>query len=146
VSAWANLPEGVIGDRVVVAQVGSLMSGLSLGYSGSYDGKWHFSYGDVDGTQGTGTYVPSIDLAVKGDWVHLVGVYDAAAGQIRFYVNGDLQGSSTVTNPWHAAGAVEVGRSRWWGFLINHWSGSIDQVRLFAGAMSDREVQNLHNS
>ena len=136
VSVWARLPAGVAGNRTVVAQHGNVESGFYLKYEAS-DGHWYFVYGDADGTTGTGRYVRSAAPATLDTWVHLVGVYDAQTRQIKLFVNDALQGTAAVTMPWHAAGPVGLGRLKWRGGFIEHWSGSIDEVRVYQGVVGD---------
>ncbi|GHE12035.1 LamG-like jellyroll fold domain-containing protein [Streptomyces alanosinicus] len=45
--------------------------------------------------------------AQAGKWTHLVGVYDADAGQLLLYVNGRLSATKAYTGTaWNAAGPV----------------------------------------
>jgi len=136
VSAWVNLSPTVTGNQVAVSQHGTVESGFYLKYEHS-DGYWYLVYGDADGTTGTGTLVRSLSPAVKGSWVHLTGVYDAQAGTIRFYVGTALQGTAAVSTPWHASGPLSLGRVLWRGILIDYWTGSIDEVRVYQGAIND---------
>jgi hypothetical protein len=56
-------------------------------------------------------------------------------------VDGQLQNTrSDVTAVWNSGGALQVGGMTNRMFL----SGDLDQVRVFAGAMSAREVANLY--
>ena len=69
-----------------------------------------------------------------GQWVHLVGVFDASTGQVRLYVNGVLQtavaGGATGEDNGHA---LTIGaRGTDWFF-----GGDIDEVRVYQGVVTD---------
>jgi hypothetical protein len=82
-------------------------------------------------------------------FTHLVAVYDAGRQQLRFYVNGELQGSATQSTPWQANGPLTVGAARWASAsdnsrIVDGWYGGIDDVLVFQGAMTDAQVNTLH--
>jgi predicted amidohydrolase YtcJ len=83
-----------------------------------------------------------------GSWQHLVGVYDAAVGQLRLFVDGQLAASTAYTaGLWQADQQFNVGRILFTAAdltqFFDYFHGDIDQVAVFAGAMSAREVANL---
>ncbi|MDG4825039.1 FG-GAP-like repeat-containing protein [Asanoa sp. WMMD1127] len=136
ISAWAYLPTGVTGNRTVVAQRGAVESGVFLKYEAS-NGAWNCTYGDVDNTTGTGTVAASTGAASKGVWTQLTCVYDAQARTLTLYVNKALQRTVGVPNPWHANGPLMLGRLQWRAGMIEHWSGSVDEVRVYQGVIRD---------
>jgi hypothetical protein len=79
-----------------------------------------------------------------GQWHHVAGVFDATSGLLRVYVDGVADGD--VTAPFHVlfepgeplligAGDVDFGRR----FL----DGALDDVRIYARALSDAEILEL---
>ncbi|GAA2311539.1 hypothetical protein Scani_60970 [Streptomyces caniferus] len=96
------------------------------------------------------------------DWNHLAVVYDAPAQQLRLYVNGqfgtatcfDDNGDGAADDPqcvpavpaadharsFTAQRSLQVGRAKSHGTFGDHWSGAIDDVRAFRGALSDRQI------
>ncbi len=136
VSAWAKLPTGVTGNRTVLAQRGAVESAFHLKYEASND-RWYCTYGDVDGTTGTGVAVASTGAAVKNVWTHLVCVYDAQAGTLALHVDKVRQGSVGVPNRWHADGPMMLGRVQWRAGMLAYWSGSIDEIRVYQGVVTD---------
>jgi hypothetical protein len=135
VSAWVNMSASATGNRIALAQHGTSSSGFFLKHE-AVSGKFQFVYGETE-TQLPGVSVNSLAVAQKGVWVHLVGVYDTQSRQISFWLNGVLQGTATVANPWHAAGPLNFGRVLFQGNLFEHWQGSIDEVRIYQGVVSD---------
>ncbi|MET8151420.1 LamG-like jellyroll fold domain-containing protein [Actinoplanes sp. NPDC049668] len=155
VASWVNLSKMPNGNRTVVAQDGVNRSGFYLGVRGfgTAGFKWSFSLIDGDTTASSPMVhaegaSPLVDEDI-GSWVHLVGVYDAAAGQIRLYVDGVLAKSIARPARWNAAGALTVGRSRWYNtapYNTDFLSGSVDATRVYAGALTPSLVARLHDT
>ncbi|SFC04963.1 Concanavalin A-like lectin/glucanases superfamily protein [Micromonospora sediminimaris] len=107
--------------------------------------KWQFALFTPEfGGGGTWATAAADQTASIGDWVHVVGVFDGGAAEVRIYVNGIRQvvhGSGAVGAASQAPLYVGAGRPEW-GYL----EGGLDQLKLFAGAMSDREVASLHHT
>ena len=86
---------------------------------------------------------------VLGNWYHLVGTYDGQT--IRTYVNGVLDGSTTVSTPgralWEPAGCkTYIGTSyalpyRNWG--DQYFSGVFDDVAIWQRALTPVEITQL---
>jgi len=155
VSAWVRLGDGdastpvpdlPTGNRTAVGQSGQALSGFFLGYRVDTGvPRWAFSMRNTDSDSGGWVNTLSqsaVTTADVGRWFHLVGVYDAAAGQANLYVDGSLAGSASRPAKWHANGALTIG-SAWWSpvgappRMVDHWLGDIDEVRVYAGAVVD---------
>jgi hypothetical protein len=84
--------------------------------------------------------LPSTDPNGVGD--HLALVYDAAAHELRFYVNAQLTLDSTVPDhaTWPAASGLQVGRS-----LIDgqYFQGTVDEVRAYTGAANATKIAQM---
>ncbi|ROO52330.1 carboxypeptidase family protein [Micromonospora sp. Llam0] len=145
VSAWARLADGD-GWHAVLGQDGELMSAFRLEYALS-TGAWCFRmrHGDAIGAASTMACGPAPEV---GRWTHLAGVYDAAALQIRLYVDGQLAATAQYNNPpWRADGAMTVGRivhTKSDGISTDHFAGEIDLVRAYQGAMTGAQVADLY--
>lgn len=153
VSAWVQL-DGDPSDPLptenaaAVAQGGAQVEAFVLGYDAG-DQQWGFWMRGSDAADS-----PALALAtspvtpVPGEWVHLVGVYDAGTSAISLYVNGQTTGPVQLSAPmtWSATGALTLARERWNGALSNFFPGSIDQVSVYAGSVSAREVGNLYGA
>ncbi|UUY47825.1 LamG domain-containing protein [Streptomyces yangpuensis] len=73
---------------------------------------------------------------------HLAVVYDAFAGQIRLYVNGQLAAAQGVDNTtWAATGGLQVGRSLRGN--AEYFAGAIDEIRAYNGALDPISVVQL---
>jgi hypothetical protein len=126
-----------------VSQDASVVSGFWLQYDGT-TGKWAMSTRDSDSQSATLRQALSTGTATTGTWTHLVGVYDTGANQLRLYVNGTLQSTTTVSSVANATGALQVGRGMSNGGYASYWSGSIDQVRMYSHALADSDVAALY--
>ncbi|MFE7134433.1 LamG-like jellyroll fold domain-containing protein [Streptomyces sp. NPDC057638] len=145
VSAWARLPETrPMTNGVVATQLGTSKPGFELYYSTHYK-QWIFSTHSQDSAQGTPirAFQKPGEEADGGTWAHLVGVFDTYTMQITLYVNGVRQQSAQLAADWYAGGAFQIGATRFDNTLMNHFTGNIDDVRLFDRPVSAGEVQQM---
>ena len=141
VSAWAALSD-LNSFHTVASQDGTNVSGFFLQYSQA-DNAWAFAMLTSDSGTAATTRALSQFAPRVGDWVHLVGVRDAAAGQLRLYVNGRLAGTAAYTAAWNATGSFVIGRGRFNAAAADFFTGGIDQVRVWSRALSDADVRAL---
>ncbi|MFI0479650.1 LamG domain-containing protein [Actinomadura sp. 9N215] len=142
VSAWAKPTQRRQGE--LLAQLGTLQSGFVLGMNDA--GHVNVEWPTADNDQGGGTWQWAADDAPLpvGEWSHVIGVYDKAAGQARLYVNGSLQATADgVTAPLETHGPLQIGRALYNGGYPNQWPGSVDDVQVFGQALSDAQAQQL---
>jgi hypothetical protein len=79
-----------------------------------------------------------------GRWYHLVGVRDAATGQISLYVDGK-RAATTASGPnYVGSGPLAVGRAKWNGDDTDFWNGAVDEVQAWDHALTDEEVSSLY--
>jgi Concanavalin A-like lectin/glucanases superfamily len=74
-----------------------------------------------------------------GVWTHLAGVFDAAAGQVRLYVDGAQAASAPATHAWAASGAFSIGR----GLGADPFVGDVADVRAWQQAMDQAGLAAL---
>ncbi|MEU5028352.1 LamG domain-containing protein [Streptomyces milbemycinicus] len=76
---------------------------------------------------------------------HLALVYDATAREVRLYVNGELAGAETMwVNSWDLSTTrLDVGRAATGSDSGDFFSGAVDEVRVFQGALGDEAVSML---
>ncbi|MFV2126355.1 LamG domain-containing protein [Micromonospora sp. LOL_013] len=153
VSAWLQLdgdPSDPLptGDVVAVAQGGAQADAFLLGYQAATE-QWAFwmQSGDTNNAATLGLATSAV-TPVPGEWFHLVGVYDAGSEEILLYVNGQPSGAVSLSSPmtWFATGSLTLARERWNGGLQSFFSGSIDQVTVYAGVVNPRLVLNLYST
>lgn len=79
------------------------------------------------------------DLPVD-EWMHHAVVKDGA--QLSYYLNGNLKGTSTITQPQQEAMPLFFGGNDRGGTNEN-WHGLLDDVRIYDEALSESAVQAL---
>ncbi|MEV4294478.1 LamG-like jellyroll fold domain-containing protein [Microbispora rosea] len=138
-------------NMTVVSQDGSRNSGFYLGYrwfteNGVKVDHWSFAATSDDTDSEVMTQTKSVDVVgcmSLNTWTHLVGVYDEVAKELRLYVNGQLTDERPFATAWHASGPLEIGRAKYKGGIVDYSTGDVDDVRTYAGALTDRQVLNL---
>ncbi|TDB77555.1 LamG domain-containing protein [Micromonospora sp. KC723] len=82
------------------------------------------------------------DAVQAKEWVHLTGVFDVGTGEVRLYVDGQRQ---------LVRGVGAVGKASSHPLFVgsvsgvnSFLSGDIDQIKIYAGAMNDREAAALY--
>lgn len=147
VSAWAKLnSSGQYGT--LVAQDGSLNSSFYLQYS-QVDRRWAMSAVSGDQKDAPGVRALSSAAPTIGQWTYLVGVYDATAKQLKLYVDGKFQSSKPFdASAWATAarGPFTIGRAKFNGSNVDLFPGEIDDVRVFARAVTDQDVARWYRA
>ncbi|GAA4631524.1 alpha-L-arabinofuranosidase C-terminal domain-containing protein [Actinoallomurus vinaceus] len=135
VSAWAKLDQ-TTGDQDLASVNGSQVSAYELQLHG---GKFAFARPASDSSSAAVAYATASTAPKAGQWYHLVGVDDVAAGKLQLYVNGLPAGSAAYTSAWKATGDTVIGGGRAANFL----HGAVDDVRMYGYAMNLHQVQDL---
>jgi hypothetical protein len=168
-TAWVTLDPAKLADTSkayavqVFGQSGTSQSSWGVWYeqpAGSTQGRWTFGRPDKDGTGAVWTKSESGATTVKpGVPVMLTVVYDAQSaadpddtsklGGLRLYVDSALMGDEegvAYSAPWQGAGAFEIGRAKINGAAARYFPGTIDSVRIWAGATSTDTIANRRNT
>ena len=169
-TAWITLDPAKFADTSksyavqVFGQSGTSQSSWGVWYeqpAGSTQGQWKFGRPDKDGTGAvwTESTPATFTTAQLGVPVMLTVVYDAQAeadptdssklGGLKLYVDsaliGDEDGESYPA-PWQGTGAFEIGRAKINGAPTRYFPGTIDSVRVWAGATSTDTIANRRNT
>lgn len=142
VAAWVK-PSTSEGNGAIVSQDGEHVSGFQLQSMSS--GEWAFAMFGEDAVGGGDVHsrVRSTQPVEPEVWTHVAGVYDAAAQQIRLYVDGRPAGVKSHSGAWTASGPLAIGRALWSDNHVDHFSGSIDEVRVYDRVLTNSEVALL---
>jgi Concanavalin A-like lectin/glucanases superfamily len=153
VSAWVA-PNDTATTMTAVSQGGARRASFTLGLRSYGSGdtaqeRWSFT---VSGADDPGAAVadaassePVTDDEI-GSWTHLVGVFDASAGKLALYVNGEPAGTAKVAATWNATGPLVVGAARNDAAYGDFWHGGIDDLDVFQGNMNAAQVVQLYDS
>jgi arabinan endo-1,5-alpha-L-arabinosidase len=80
--------------------------------------------------------VPSLNA-----WHHIAYVFDGTRHSL--YIDGKLE--NTSTNPPQTATVTKCELGRWWGGAsgLCYYGGSLDDVRIYSRALSEKEIQEI---
>ncbi|KQX81958.1 LamG domain-containing protein [Streptomyces sp. Root1310] len=137
VSAWVRLADDAVLTNMytAVSQDGTGCSRFLLQYDDTA-GAWAFKVRAED--QGAKISALATTAPVPGKWTHLTGVWDG--NRVHLYVNGVPEGTADATLSWAATQGLNIGRARWNGAYVNHFKGSVDDVRAYGRALSADEI------
>ena len=133
VMGWVRLEK----PRGVLARNGTAARGYwELGHYIQGDSKWMVRVRSDDG--------PAHHIAWKrslttGGWRHIAGVYDSAAGTLRFHMNGSLLYEGANDKIKGLAASRSAGLS-----IGNGVEGLVDDVMLFSSALSEEQIMALY--
>jgi hypothetical protein len=133
ISAWIR-PAALSGWQIVVSKGNTTSWNYYLGINGS-----EISIGFNNSGSWTEFLTSGAGLAT-GQWYHLAGTFDDAAGEGKVYLNGALIHTGTTTaSPSATSDAVMIGNSP----AGEYWPGLLDDVRIYDRVLSDAEVAEL---
>lgn len=127
--AWVY-PTGLVGYRTVILKErpGDLAYALYANETTSRPSSWI--------TAGTSATAPGTTPLPLNAWTHLTATYDGAV--LRTYVNGVQVGSQTHGGSiFVSASPLRIGGNAIWG---EYFQGRIDEVRIYARALSAAEI------
>ncbi|MDX6264048.1 MAG: hypothetical protein QOH84_5736 [Kribbellaceae bacterium] len=137
-TAWVKLNKADGSFQTVVSQDGDRDSAFFLQYSGA-DQRFAMSF---PGQRALAPTKPN-----PGQWYHLAGVRDAAKGELRLYVDGELAATKSACSlDSTSTGHTVIGRAKFGGNSVDYLDGTVDQAHLFDRALGDAEVRALYAS
>jgi hypothetical protein len=138
-AAWVQLST-VAGFRTAVSIDGAAVSAFFLQLRGDSGVRFGFSVLSAD-TPGAATFALGKAAPTANTWYHIAGVFDGA--NIKLYVNGALEDNKPFASAWTGTGSTAVGRGFYSGARADFWPGLVDEVHIFARALSDAEIAAL---
>ncbi|MFF5971388.1 LamG-like jellyroll fold domain-containing protein [Streptomyces sp. NPDC012769] len=170
ITGWASLAS-TNRDMTALSVAGSRQSAVEVGWDhqkavdGQDVGQWRVSVTGADGETVTRTTaVHTYDFSTRTGWNHLAVVYDGFSDQLSLYVNGALENQicpdaeaeagtctdhvswASAAQPFEATGQVQFGRDLTNGVFGSYFSGELDDVWMFQGALSPAQVVALTES
>ncbi|SEP85751.1 Concanavalin A-like lectin/glucanases superfamily protein [Streptomyces radiopugnans] len=158
VAGWVNLAAQSKLENTAVAHSPSVFShpgtqrnSFRLWYrqeAGVTVGDWNFGLFGTDVLGGPNYTAKSDEVNSPGGWMHVVGVYDSVNRSAKLYVTGQRQGDEEgafVEETFQPTGPLVVGGARRhdtgeWG---NPLPGQLDDLRVYAGVLSESEITRL---
>lgn len=89
-----------------------------------------------------------LDTTYKGKWMHIVATYSTATGYQMIYLNGTLNDSTYVGTYASATSNsfLQIGRGTSYGnFSNNYFKGSLDDIRIYDGALNASQVSDIYS-
>ena len=129
VTAWIKTTDSSGWQDIFTYGTGNNNQSLNFG---TRDGQLFVSsWGGSNERWASGVYVNS------GQWTHVAFTL-SSAGSLKFYVNGDLNATMSLTPNTVLGGTSAIGNR----FDGNHepWNGSIDEVRIYGSELSSAEI------
>jgi hypothetical protein len=136
---------------IAVSQDGTANSAFRMGYALASD-SWAVWRNSSEGNPFELAGPAPIDQLGPGglpfpdgqpDWQHLAMVYDAPAGEVRLYVDGNLAGAQSYTFPAAAGGAFRIGRAKIGSGFEGSRPGRTDDVVVFDTALDEAQIRTL---
>ncbi len=150
VSAWVGdrtAPNVPAAAHTLLSQDGSQISAFALRMNANRT--WQFGMPTSDSpnaawdTAAAPAPTPTPNGFGPTPWAHLTGVYDAAKGEIRLYVNGTKVASAPHTSTWKAGGGLQIGRGLSAGAPADHLMGEVQEVHAWQGALTDANITRV---
>ncbi|MGI5322273.1 LamG domain-containing protein [Actinomadura nitritigenes] len=145
ITAWAGVERWAGQPMTLLSLPGRNGDRLSVRYLPGEDpsqGKWRLVLTEADVPEAKTTVIENHDT--DGWWDHVAVVYDAVTRTVRLYVNGNLdqdRAEKAGVGAFDAAGGLQVGRSAFGD--PGYWSGAVDDVWVFQGALNQTQVSML---
>ncbi|MFD4791319.1 LamG-like jellyroll fold domain-containing protein [Streptomyces sp. NPDC058459] len=176
VAAWLRLDSSALGGELAlqpgwfavtaVSQDGPSHSPFYLGArlinqaaadeEPSFQLHWNMTAAPVDGSEtGPVEWVHAhgqqpIAPSELDTWVFVVGVYDLEAGEVRIYIPGNKDAGTAALfenwPAWRAEGGLALGQARFRDEVADQWPGSVGQVRLYSGVLTETDAASLFTS
>ncbi|MBP8303703.1 MAG: discoidin domain-containing protein [Phycisphaerae bacterium] len=83
-------------------------------------------------------------LTQTGEWVHVAGVFDDSADNVKEYVNGVLDATTAVTRSLVAStGPVRIGCETPDPVANRYFAGRIDDLRIYSGPLAESQIRTV---
>lgn len=103
------------------------------------DGVYDATFGVKTDGSGVSASVPA---PPAGEWFHYAGTYDGST--MRFYINGELQATASESGTVAQTNGFRIGNIFADGLEQRHWTGKLDDARLYTRALSSAEVHQVY--
>jgi hypothetical protein len=147
IAAWARV-DNLAKDGTVASIDGGLgEAGMVLGYrsTSATTGQWVLLMPDMAMGAFTSWEVlgGQVTTSNQDEWVHLVGVWNEATGDMTLYINGAAAASAERETTWWGDGTVQIGRAGSGGTWSDPFTGAIADVRVFNRVVPPGEAEYL---
>ncbi|GLW90564.1 signal peptidase I [Actinokineospora globicatena] len=141
-AAWVYISSAGGVDRTFLSKDGTNVNAFALSYIPGTT-KYAFTMPASDATAASTVRVSSSSSAIANAWTYVVGVWDSVNGQMKIYVNGALEGTTSRASGWNGTGLLSIGRGFSGGAGVQYWPGRVDEVQLYNRVLSADEIDDI---
>lgn len=137
IEAWIKTTVTASGSQQVIVDMGTMTVGTRFTFCLLQNNSIRCEIG--------GSGIVGTTAVNDGNWHHVAVTFDAAAtNSLKLYIDGNLetQGNFSISVNTAVSGTVEVGRRN---DGVNHFTGTIDEVRVWDIARTEAEIQASMN-
>ncbi|GAA2996056.1 signal peptidase I [Actinokineospora diospyrosa] len=142
-AAWVYISSAGGVDRTLLAKDGTNVNSFALSYIPATT-KYAFTMPASDSTGAATVRVSSSSSAISNAWTYVVGVWDAVNGQMKIYLNGTLEGTTSRGGGWNGTGQLSIGRGFSGGAGVQYWPGRVDEVQLYNRVLTAAEIDDIY--
>jgi hypothetical protein len=133
VETWVKTTRSQVNGRLITKSVDGQQNYSLLINSGypqiRFDNDFTFKF-----AQGTTSII-------DGNWHHLAGVYDKAAGTLKLYVDGNLAATNSTAMGFPVTGTEPLSIGRFSDQFGNYYKASLDEVRVWNIARTASQIK-----
>lgn len=148
VSGWLNLGNTTTSNRIRFIEINTDANGyagtLSIYYKPS-NGEWQARSGN--GTSSNSNVLTHTYTLTQSTWYHVCFTRDDSTNVTKFYINGSLQDTETVSvsSSYPSNATSVIGDLNYTTGSNYNWLGEMDQIRIYDTALSSTDVTALYN-
>ncbi|MFZ3475131.1 LamG domain-containing protein [Streptomyces sp. 4.24] len=140
VAGWVRL-DRTDGTFSMLGQSGKNFSGVAITAAAGQPWSMQMATNDTAGGNGAISRLNGLNPAQAGVWTHLAATYNESTDLAKLYVNGQLQGQMTVTNPIASTGVMAIGAAKQSAAWSEQLPGRIDEVKAWQDEKSAVEIK-----
>ncbi|MGW9068035.1 LamG domain-containing protein [Streptomyces yangpuensis] len=140
VAGWVRL-DRTDGTFSMLGQSGKNFSGVAITTAAGQPWSMQMATDDTAGGTGAIKRLSGLNPAQAGVWTHVAATYNESTDLAKLYVNGQLQGQMTVTNPIASTGVMAIGAAKQSAAWTEQLPGRIDEVKVWQDEKSAVEVK-----
>ncbi|WP_239516598.1 MULTISPECIES: LamG domain-containing protein [unclassified Streptomyces] len=140
VAGWVRL-DRTDGTFSMLGQSGKNFSGVAITATAGQPWSMQMATNDTAGGNGAISRLNGLNPAQAGVWTHVAATYNETTDLAKLYVNGQLQGQMTVTNPIASTGVMAIGAAKQNAAWSEQLPGRIDEVKAWQDEKSAVEIK-----
>ena len=138
ISTWINSNDLISSSFGYIVQIAGVGGGLPKGI-GIDEGGGAFGAGKFYFFNGSGSTIISTTAITVNNWLNVVFIFNKTANEIKFYLNGNLDKTTTVTNITGDINSI--------GYNLTHYiNAKLDHFAIFDYSLSASQITSLYGN